>query len=101
VHAELPTDHRFYFGDPTEPLGASAGNLQQFHHELRACSPLVLRHHLNRNDFSRWVQDVMQDAEFAQRLRAIEEEAQNSSAAGLTEQLRAEILDEVERRYLG
>jgi hypothetical protein len=100
VHTELRSDRRFYFWNAEGGTGPSAGNLEQFHDLLKACGPAVLRHHLMRNDFSRWVEDVMQDRELGQRLFALEQELRGGTTAGLTEQLRAEILDEVERRYL-
>jgi hypothetical protein len=53
-----------------------------------------------RHDFSRWVRDVIQDAELASRLRAIEDGPQTDEVEGLVERIRAELLDEIERRYL-
>jgi len=60
VHAELPWERRFYFRDPAQPTMHSAGNLEQFHHELRGCSLAGVEHHVAGHDFSRWVDDVLQ-----------------------------------------
>jgi hypothetical protein len=100
LHAVLPPKLRFYFCDLGRPTGRSAGNLEEFHQELRSCIPAVLRHHMVRHDFSRWVRDVIQDAELASRLRTIEDGPQPAEAEGLVERVRAQFLDEIERRYL-
>jgi len=100
LHAALPPKMRFYFCDLGRLTGRSAGNLEEFHQELRSCTPAVVRQHMARHDFSRWVRDVIQDAELAGRLRAIEDGPQTDEAECLVERVRAELLDEIERRYL-
>jgi len=99
VHAELPWDRRFYFRDPAQTTWHSAGNLEQFHHELRRCSLAGVEHHVAGHDFSRWVDDVLQDAELAARLREIEAESRASGGTLPAERLRAALRDAVQQRY--
>lgn len=101
AHAALPPERRFYFRGAEGSTGRSAGSLEEFDRELRGGSASVLRHHAARHDFSRWVDGVLQDVALARRLRAIEDRARESGTASQLEELRAEILDAVQARYLG
>jgi hypothetical protein len=99
VHAELPGDRRFYFRDPGQTTMHSAGNLEQFQHELCDCSLSSLEHHAAGHDFSRWMDDVLQDAELAARLREIEAQSLAGGGTLRAERLRAALLDAVQERY--
>jgi hypothetical protein len=59
----------------------------------------VLRHHAAGSDFSRWIQDVIQDSVLAASAASVERRLARASAAEL-EALRGELLHEIESRYL-
>jgi hydroxymethylpyrimidine pyrophosphatase-like HAD family hydrolase len=99
LHADLPTERRFFFCGGDGETGRSAGNLEEFKDELRVCPPGVLRHHVPRHDFSRWVLDVIQDSELGRRVRMIEDDFLAEDLAGRTDELRRELFEEIERRY--
>lgn len=65
--------HRFHFraADATF-TGRSAGNLVELAAELERAPSLVLRHHVDHGDFSRWLSEVMNDRKLALALRALE-----------------------------
>jgi hydroxymethylpyrimidine pyrophosphatase-like HAD family hydrolase len=98
--ARLPTARRFYFRNDQSPTGGVAANLAEFHHEVRRCRDDVLRHHGAGNDFSRWIQDVIQDSTLADTVQPIEQRLARASAADL-EASRTGLLEAIERRYLG
>jgi hypothetical protein len=92
----LPPARRFYFWDS----GGVAGNLEEFHSELRLCDGRVLGHHARHRDFSSWIQDVMNDTELAADARAIEGRLASADSSGAVEDLRRELLKAIEDRYL-
>ncbi len=95
--SQLPVSRRFYFRSAFSAVGSSAGNLSEFHRELVVCAPNVIEHHLHQRDFSRWVEDVIQDVLLAEDLRSIET---RSLSRLPTEALRRELLEAIEARYL-
>jgi hypothetical protein len=98
--ARLPTERRFYFRDDHALTGVAAANLAEFHHELRRCAEDVLYHHAAGSDFSRWIQDVIQDSSLADAVQSIERRLEGAATAHLGG-LRSELLEAIERRYLG
>jgi len=98
--AQLAAAQRFYFRNAQHASGVAAANLSEFHHELRRCGEDVLRHHAAGRDFSRWVQDVIQDSTLADTVEAIERHIAGAASADL-EALRAGLLEAIELRYLG
>ncbi len=99
LHADLPLERRFYFCRVDGATGRSAGNLEEFQDELRRCPKDVLRHHVPRHDFSRWLLDVIQDSELGSRVQMIEGDFLAEGLSGRTDALRGELLEEIERRY--
>lgn len=97
--ARLPWEHRFYFRGPDSPTGATAANLSEFHHEVRRCADEVLRHHAECGDFSRWLEDVIQDSTLAEAVRSVERRLAQAPA-GEVEPMRDSLLEIIERRYL-
>jgi hypothetical protein len=74
------------------------GTLQELHHELVRCAPEAIRHHVGRNDLSRWALDVFRDRWLDHGLEAVETAAvQNDSPAG---RVRQQLLTLIEERYL-
>jgi hydroxymethylpyrimidine pyrophosphatase-like HAD family hydrolase len=100
AEVKLPPARRFHFRGPGGPSGAVAANLSEFHHVLRRCGESELRHHAAGRDFSRWIQDVIQDSALASGVREVEARLVEASAADV-EALRGELLQMIEKRYLG
>ena len=72
--ARLAPERRFYFyAGAGRPTARSAGNLHEFHDELARADELVVSHHAQNNDFSRWIADTLKDAELAQAAHDVEE----------------------------
>ena len=81
LSARLPLKHRFTFRLPGETGGTVAANVQEFRDILGATSKEIVSGHALRRDFSRWITDVLQDAELAATLRLLEEKFIDSNQA--------------------
>ena len=97
--SQLPPARRFYFRNRHGLSGAVVANLAEFHHEIRRCGEEVLRHHAGGSDFSRWIQDVIQDSTLAGRARSLEARLRSTRSADV-EALRSALLEAIETRYL-
>jgi hypothetical protein len=75
-----------------------AGNIAEFHHELRAADLPVLEHHLRQGDFSLWIEEVIGDGELAARVRTIERWHRTDSR-GPADTARRGIITALEYRY--
>ncbi len=64
-------DHAFVFTDDGQP-GARARTLKEFTGLLSALPADRLSGHLQRHDFSRWIEDVFRDRPLAAQLRIVE-----------------------------
>jgi hypothetical protein len=73
AEATLAPHHRFFFRTPAGLTGRSAGNIEEFLHELSHLDPQVLLHHAAAHDFSGWFAAVFQDRPLAARVRALED----------------------------
>jgi hypothetical protein len=71
----------FVFGEGSRPR-PRARSLKEFILLLDLAEPAVLRGHLARHDFSRWIEHVFRDGPLAARLRAIESDAASDLAPG-------------------
>ncbi len=72
LRAPLPPSSRFYF-DPVEADGSRpiAASLWEFVEALHETSRETIRYHLEREDFERWLRNIVHDDELARRLRKI------------------------------
>jgi hydroxymethylpyrimidine pyrophosphatase-like HAD family hydrolase len=61
----------FVFGEGTRPR-PRARTLREFLHLLATVDGAVVRGHLDRQDFSRWIEHVFRDGRLAARVRALE-----------------------------
>jgi hypothetical protein len=72
LRAPLPAPKRFYFHDsPDHYLGRSAANLWDFCQMMQDLPLTSMHYHLQRGDFERWFQDVLNDHELARRVHKI------------------------------
>ena len=95
--AQLPHHLQFRFaGDDPD---ASAGNIREFHRELRRASADTLRSHASSRDLSRWVDQVLQERQLAADVARLEWELDNGRRT--LEDTRQRLLHAIEVRYLG
>lgn len=97
--AFLPAARRFYFRAPTGLTGAVAGNMEEFHRELRRVPLAVVRHHARGGDFSRWVADVLRDETLAAAFRLSEQRLGDAVPEAEAEPVRRELLAAIGIRY--
>ena len=94
IDATLPERLRFYF----RASDRVAANLREFHRHLRACPANTITQHAQAHDFSRWIGDVLQDAELARDIALAEQRLRDDQQP--TETVRDAIQHAIERRYL-
>lgn len=97
--AHLPVPRRFYFRSPAGLTGAVAGNMEEFHHELRCASADTILQHARGGDFSRWARDVLKDLALATAFELSEQRLRAAREPGELEAARRELLTAIERRY--
>jgi len=94
----LPAERQFYF----RPVGgqhvAPATTMHDFAAALKHLDPHALRYHLERGDFSRWLDSTIADKNFARHVAAWEDELLAHEAADL-ERIRHRLIQAVEERY--
>lgn len=98
LHAEVPSNFRFYFGHANGDR-PSAANIAEFRDEIRSATSGVLREHLGAGDFSRWVLEVIADDELGSRLRGIERWFHNDPDADI-EAARTAMIAAIRDRYV-
>jgi CheB methylesterase len=89
----LPKGRRFYFqaiDDQSVPAAATM-------HDFRT-APQALQYHLERGDFSRWLEGTIADKDLAAQVAAWEDELLAHPAAHL-ERIRHQLVQAVEQRY--
>ena len=97
--AHLPLPRRFYFRSPAGLTGAVAGNMEEFHHEIRCASRDTLLQHARGGDFSRWAREVLKDGPLANAFELSERRLRAARDRVEIEAARREVLTAIERRY--
>ncbi|MBS4730703.1 HAD hydrolase family protein [Mycobacterium sp. SM1] len=95
----LPDERRFYFHPVDGQYVAPAATMHDFGTAIRHLDPQALRFHLERGDFSRWLESTIADKDFAAHVAAWEDELLAHQAAEL-ERIRHRLAQAVEERYL-
>ncbi len=95
----LPTERQFYFRPVGGQYIAPATTMHNFAAALKHLDPKALRYHLERGDFSRWLDSTISDKDFAAHVTAWEDELLAHGAADL-ERIRQRLIAGVEERYL-
>lgn len=95
----LSNERRFYFSPVDGQYIAPAATMHDFRAAIRHLDPQALRHHLERGDFSRWLESTIADKDFAAYVAAWEDELLAHQAADL-ERIRHRLIQAVEERYL-
>jgi hypothetical protein len=94
AEAELPEDRSFYFRGPDGKLNLRAQNLKLFVQIAAGIDGTTWLHHLQRQDYSRWIREALKDESLANEIANIETECRDS-----VEQSRTRISSAIERRY--
>jgi hydroxymethylpyrimidine pyrophosphatase-like HAD family hydrolase len=95
----LPQERRFHFRATDGHHLAAAGSMHDFRTALAHLDPQALQYHLERGDFSRWLDDTIADRDLAAQVAAWEDELAAHRAADL-EHIRHRLIRAVEDRYL-
>ncbi len=95
----LPNERRFYFHTTDGQSIHPAATMQEFRTVVSHLDQRALQYHLDRGDFSRWLDDTIADRDFAKQVAAWEDEVLARHAADL-ERIRHQLLRAVEERYL-
>jgi hydroxymethylpyrimidine pyrophosphatase-like HAD family hydrolase len=95
----LPPERRFYFHTTNGESIAAAATMHDFSEAIRHLDQEALEYHLERGDFSHWLEGTIADADLAVRVAAWEDELEARRAADL-ERIRDQLVQAVERRYL-
>jgi len=95
----LPAERQFYFQPVDGQHVAPATTMHDFGAALKHLDPQALRYHLERGDFSRWLDSTIADKDFAAHVAALEDELLAHEAADL-ERIRHRLIRGVEERYL-
>ncbi len=95
----LPDERRFYFhtigGQPVRP----AATMHEFRSAVSHLDHRALQYHLDRGDFSRWLDGTIADRDLAKQVAAWEDEVLARHVADL-ERVRHQLIRAVEDRYL-
>ncbi|MGA7964990.1 MAG: DUF87 domain-containing protein, partial [Gammaproteobacteria bacterium] len=94
LRVPLPESRRFYFNVKDHKYPQYAASLWEFRESLEELPVGTLRYHLERDDFYRWINDVIHDKELARRLRKLTHRPLKD------EELRNALVDTVSDRYL-
>lgn len=97
----LPPAQHFVFRAGGEETGRSAGNVEEFHREIRRAEGRVVRHHALHGDLSRWILEVLRDEVLAETVRKAERALRHRASAYEIESLRTEVLAAIQDRYQG
>jgi hypothetical protein len=91
ITSSVPVEKGFrFFTDLQKPTGSFATSIFNFADELKKVDLKSLEFHLGRNDFSRWLKDVIRDDSLANDIEKLK------SLSG--EKLREKLVDVVDRR---
>ncbi|MGB8389486.1 HAD-IIB family hydrolase [Mycobacterium sp.] len=95
----LPNERRFYFHATDGQYVRPAATMQEFRTALCHLDQRALQYHLDRGDFSRWLDGAIADSDFAQQVAAWEDEVLARRAADL-ERIRHQLVRTLDERYL-
>jgi hydroxymethylpyrimidine pyrophosphatase-like HAD family hydrolase len=95
----LPQERQFYFHTSNGESIAAAATMHDFSNAIKHLDQQALEYHLERGDFSHWLDGTIADKDLAVQVAAWEDELEAHRAADL-ERIRDQLVRAVERRYL-
>ncbi|HTY32252.1 HAD family hydrolase [Mycobacterium sp.] len=95
----LPPERRFYFRPTNGECIPAAASMHDFCNAVRHLDQQALEYHLERGDFSHWLEGTIADKDLALLVAAWEDELEAQRAADV-ERIRDQLLHAVEKRYL-
>jgi len=94
AEGELPQDRSFYFRGPQGALNLRAHNLLLFCQLADGIDDATWQYHLQRHDYSRWIEESIKDSDLAESVRDVE-----SLASLSAKESRLRIAQAIEARY--
>ncbi|BBX61240.1 phosphoglycolate phosphatase [Mycobacterium saskatchewanense] len=95
----LPDERRFYFHGVDGQFVRPAATMDEFRSAISHLDQRALQYHLDRGDFSRWLEGTIADRDFARQVAAWEDEVMARHAADV-ERVRRQLVHAVQERYL-
>ncbi len=95
----LPNERRFYFHAADGQSIRPAATMEEFRAAISHLDQRTLEYHLDRGDFSRWLNGTIADKGFAKQVAAWEDEVSARHASDV-ERLRNQLARAIEERYL-
>lgn len=95
----LPNERRFYFHATEGQAIRPAATMEEFRSAISHLDQRTLLYHLDRGDFSRWLDGTIADKDFAKQVAAWEDEVSARHAADV-ERMRDQLAHAIEERYL-
>lgn len=95
----LPDDRRFYFHTSDGHFIRPAATMEEFRSAISRLDQRTLQYHLDRGDFSRWLDGTIADKYFARQVAAWEDEVSARHAADM-ERMRNQFAHAIDERYL-
>lgn len=95
----LPDDRRFYFHTSDGHVIRPAATMEEFRSTIGRLDQRTLQYHLDRGDFSRWLDGTIADRDFARQVAAWEDEVSARHAADI-ERMRNQLAHAIDERYL-
>ena len=95
----LPDERRFYFHPIDGRSIRPAATMHEFRSAISHIDYRALQYHLERGDFSRWLDGTITDRDLAKQVAAWEDETLARRAADV-ERIRHQLIRAVEERYL-
>ncbi len=95
----LPNERRFYFHATEGQFVRPAATMEEFRTAISHLDQRTLQYHLDRGDFSRWLDGTIADKYFAKQVAAWEDEVSARHAADV-ERMRDQLAHGIEERYL-
>lgn len=94
----LPDESRFYFHGVDGQFVRPAATMDEFRSAIIHLDQRALQYHLDRGDFSRWLEGTIADRDFARQVAAREDEVMARHAADV-ERVRRQLVHAVQERY--
>jgi HAD superfamily hydrolase (TIGR01484 family) len=94
AEGELPPDRSFYFRGPEAKLNLRAANLGRFCELAEGVDEATWAHHLERGEYSAWVERMIKDPELAREVAEIER-----TPGAVPADSRRRALEAIRRRY--
>lgn len=94
----VPEGREFVFTDNGQAVGESAATLRELAAATTRVSPVIIAHHNQQHDLSRWIADQFCDHDLANAVRQLELQYRHNGVAG---DFATSLSETIDRRYEG